>query len=138
MADAGGEDGIRRTLAQYCQFCDDGRFDDFADIFVKDAVFRVMDQTHEGRDQIKAFIEKAMPPERRGRHVCANSVIEVIGDEARVYTDYVFVGRAAEGFAITSVGRYHDRLVKEPDRWRFAERRMVFMGGEPPEAEPQD
>ena len=128
------EDGIRRTLAQYAQFCDDGRFDDFADLFAKDATFRVLDQAHEGRQSIKAFMEKAMPPEKRGRHACFNSVIEVDGDTARAFTDYVFVGRAdGGGFAITSVGRYHDNLVREGDRWRFAERRIVFLGGDAPE-----
>ena len=25
------EDAIRRTIAQYCHFCDDGRFDEWAD-----------------------------------------------------------------------------------------------------------
>jgi uncharacterized protein (TIGR02246 family) len=127
------EEAIRRTLAEYCQFCDDGRFEDFAGLFATDATFHVLDKTHEGRNQIRAFMEKAQPPERRGRHVCSNTVIDVSGDTARVFTDYVFVSRTdGEGFAITSVGRYHDRLVKEHDRWRFAERRIVFLGGEAP------
>ena len=130
------EDGIRRTLAQYCQYCDDGRFDDLADLFAKDAVYRVMDQTHEGREQIKAFMAKAQPPERRGKHVCGGSLIEidVSGEQARAFTDYVFVAPADEGLNVTSVGRYHDRFVKDGDRWLFAERAIVFMGGDPPEA----
>jgi uncharacterized protein (TIGR02246 family) len=128
------EEAIRRTLAEYCQFCDDGRFDDFADLFAADATFHVLDKIHEGRSQIGAFMEKAMPPERRGRHACSNTVIDVDGDTARAFTDYVFVARVdGSGFAITSVGRYHDRLVKEHDRWRFAERRIVFLGGEAPQ-----
>jgi uncharacterized protein (TIGR02246 family) len=127
------EDAIRRTLAEYCQFCDDGRFEDFADLFAENATFHVLDKTHEGRSEISAFMEKAMPPERRGRHACSNTVIDVDGDTARAFTDYLFVSRVdGSSFAITSVGRYHDRLVKEPDRWRFAERRIVFLGGEPP------
>jgi hypothetical protein len=31
---------------------------------------------------------------------------------------------------ITSAGRYHDRLVRNRDRWRFADRRIVFLGDE--------
>jgi len=128
------EEAIRRTLAEYCQFCDDGRFEDFADLFAEDASFHVLDKTHEGRSRISAFMEKAQPPERRGRHVCSNTVIDVDGETARAFTDYVFVTRSdGESFAITSVGRYHDRLVKDHDRWRFAERRIVFLGGEAPE-----
>jgi uncharacterized protein (TIGR02246 family) len=130
------EDAIRRTLAEYCQFCDDGRFDEFADLFATDAVFRVMGKSNEGRGQIKAFMEKAMPPEKRGKHVTTSCVIDVTGDgdEARVFTDYFFVARTDDGYGITSVGRYHDRLVKQKDRWRFAEREIVFMGGDAPTA----
>ena len=129
------EDAIRRTLAEYCQFCDDGRFDELADLFTADATFHVLEKAHQGPSQVRAFMEKAQPPERRGRHVCSNTVIDLDGDTARVFTDYVFVARSdGETFAIISVGRYHDRLVKDHDRWRFAERRIVFLGGQAPAA----
>src|SRR5262249_53092748 len=53
------EEGIRRTLALYCQLCDDGRFDEWADLYTEDAVFRVMGGEHRGPEAIKAFIAKA-------------------------------------------------------------------------------
>jgi len=121
------QEAIRRTLALYCQLCDDGRFDEWADLYTEDATFAVMGRTYEGRAAIQGFIEKGQPPERRGKHVCANSLIDVEGDTARAVTDYVFVARAEGSFAITSSGRYHDRLVRCPDGgWRFADRRIVF------------
>lgn len=138
LAPVTDEEAIRRTIAQYCHFCDDGRFDEWADLFTTDARFTVMGSTHEGRNAVKAFIEQGQPPERRGKHVCFNSVIDVDagGSEARAWTDYVFVSRRGEGgFALanpTSAGRYHDRLVRDQGdgRWRFAERRIVFLGDE--------
>lgn len=150
MAEAGSGgalDGIRRTLALYCQFCDDGRFDEWGQLYTDDAEFRVMGRTYTGRPALQAFIEAGQPPERRGKHVCANSLIDLDADgrTARAVTDFVFVARAAPepspegapraagGFAITSVGRYHDRLVLDAGsgRWRFARREIVFMGDEP-------
>lgn len=122
------EEAIRRTLALYCQFCDDGRFEEWGELFVDDARYRVMGRTHEGRAAIRAFIEKGQPPEKRGKHVCANPFIEVDGDTAQARTDYVFVARGEDGLTITSAGRYHDRFVRDGHRWRFAERRVVFMG----------
>ena len=119
------EDAIRRTIAQYCHFCDDGRFDEWADLYTDDATFTVRGNTYTGRADVKAFIEQGQPPERRGKHLCFNSVIEVDGSTARAWTDYVFIDKQR---AITSAGRYHDRLVRQPDRWRFAERRIVFLG----------
>jgi uncharacterized protein (TIGR02246 family) len=124
---------VLRTLALYCQLCDDGRFDEWAELYTDDAVFIVGGRRHEGRAAIKAFIEAGQPPERRGKHVCANPLVDVDADgtTARASTDYVFVARAADGsLAITSAGRYHDRLVRSADgRWRFAERRIEFIGG---------
>lgn len=119
------EDAIRRTIAQYCQLCDEGRFDEWADLYVEDATFSVMGRTYIGRADVQAFIEQGQPPERRGKHLCFNSVIDIDGDSARVITDYVFIDKQR---VITSAGRYHDRLIRQPDRWRFAERRIVFMG----------
>ena len=51
---------------------------------------------------------------------------EAAPDPASV--DYIFLDRNR---AITSAGRYHDRLVRQSDRWRFAERRIVFLGEAP-------
>ena len=119
------EEAIRRTIAQYAHFCDEGRFDEWADLYIEEATFSVLGETHEGRQTIKAWITKAQPPELRGKHVCCNSVIDVDGDQARAWTDYIFIDQTK---SVTSAGRYHDRFVRQDDRWRFAERRIVFMG----------
>ena len=52
------------------------------------------------------------------------------GATAAVRTDYAFVGRDRQGnLGVTSTGRYVDRLVRSTDdRWRFASRRIVFLG----------
>jgi len=124
-------DAIRNTLALYCQFCDDGRFEDWAQLYAADATFHVMGNVHRGREEIKAFIRAGQPPQLRGKHVAVNSVIEVHGQKATALTDYVFVGRDGDGLVITNAGRYHDRLVKDGQRWLFSERKIVFLGDEP-------
>ena len=121
------EDEIRRTIAQYAHFCDDGRFDEWADLYTEDATFSAIGQTCKGREAIKEWIVKAQPPEARGKHVCINTVIDTEGGEADAWTDFVFI---TQDHATSRIGRYHDRLVKGRDRWRFLERRIVFMGDE--------
>ncbi len=133
------EEGIRRLLAMYSQLCDDGRFDEFAELFTPDAEFRVMGGVHSGRDAIKAFMSATQPAQRRGRHVVTNSVIVVAvdGETANAWTDYLFVsptppdGSATAaptgGFAVTNVGRYHDQFVKHTGAWCFAVREIVFL-----------
>jgi 3-phenylpropionate/cinnamic acid dioxygenase small subunit len=123
-------DGIRDVLARYCQLCDDGRFDEWARLFTDDATFSVMGETRHGPADIQAFIEAGMPPEVRGKHMCANTVIDLdeSGASADAATDFVFVGRVAGKLAITQAGRYLDRLVRVGDGWRFASREIVFLG----------
>lgn len=133
---AEAEAGVRRTIASYGPLCDDGRFAEWADLFTPDARMRVMGRTYQGRDAVRAFIEKGQPPERRGKHLCAAPVIEIddSGRTARAWVDFVFVDRHR---AITSAGRYHDELELGDDgRWRFTLREIVFLGDQPAVAQP--
>lgn len=123
-------------MARYAMLLDDGRFEEWADLFTEDARFHVMGQTQEGRADIQAWITQAQPPQRRGKHVLANSLIEVDGwgGTATAWTDYIFV---AQDGTITSQGRYHDRLQRGGDkRWRFTLREIVFRGDQPQLTDP--
>ncbi|MBC8364676.1 MAG: nuclear transport factor 2 family protein [Actinobacteria bacterium] len=122
-------DAIRTTLARYCQYLDDGRFGDWASLFTEDCEFRVMGRRLVGRDALRGFIEPAQTEDMRGRHLISEPLMEIDGDRARVTTDYAFVGR---DLAVQSSGRYHDVLVCGDDgEWRFREREIVFVGGQP-------
>jgi 3-phenylpropionate/cinnamic acid dioxygenase small subunit len=132
MADAAALDieQIRRVIALYCQLCDDGRFDEWTELYADDAQYTVMGETYVGPEAIKAFIERGQPPELRGKHVCSDSLIDLGADgrTASAATDFIFVGRTDEGLAVTSAGRYLDTFVRDGDRWRFQSRAIVFMG----------
>jgi 3-phenylpropionate/cinnamic acid dioxygenase small subunit len=121
---------IRTVLARYCQLCDDGRFEEWGLLFTDDAVFSVLGRDYIGRDAVVTFIAGAQPPEARGKHLISEPVITVDGDHASVRTDYAFIGRQGARLEVTSTGRYVDRFVRTPDGWRFASRRIVFLGDE--------
>jgi SnoaL-like domain len=129
-------DGIRRTIAQYCQLCDDGRFDEWIDLFTADARFHVMGRTHQGHEAIVGFMRVGQSEDQRGRHATFESVIDLSDDgrTTRTWTDYLFVDKSR---SVTSVGRYHDELVQGDDgRWRFTLREIVFLGRAPELARP--
>lgn len=130
MSTADDLEAIRRVLASYCQFCDDGRFDDWEQLFSEDATFIVMGRTHAGRPAIRAFIEAGQPPERRGKHITANALIELHdgAERATASTDYIFIARTGGGLAVTSAGRYYDELVKVDGTWLITSREIVFLG----------
>jgi len=120
-------DAVARTLARYCQRCDDGDFDGFEELFEAHAVYIVMGTTHQGRDAIRAFIEAAQGPEARGKHLLGQSDVEIDAEAglATAVTDYLFISRALQ---ITSAGRYHDSLRRGPDgEWRFTAREIRFL-----------
>ena len=122
------ETAIRRVLAEYCQFLDDGRFDDWIDLFSEEIVFVVNDERKRGRAELRGFIEPAQQEDARGVHTISAPLIDVDGDAATSFVDFVWFSRAGEPGRI---GRYHDTLVRDPDRWRFASREIVFAGDKP-------
>lgn len=118
---------IARTLARYCQRCDDGDFEAFAELFERSAVLTALGQTHHGRDAIRAFIEASQGPDARGKHLLGQSDVEVDEETGRAtaLTDYVFID---ENHRITAAGRYHDALRRGPDgEWRFTSREIRLL-----------
>ena len=130
MKDLEEEAAIRNLIAAYCHCYDDGRADDFGDLFTDDATFTVKGRVHEGRAQIHEHIGIQKPGVPRGQHVTYNSMITIdeSGETARGWTDFAYLKKTDDGFTINTAGRYYDRLVREPDRWRFQTRVIVLLG----------
>jgi SnoaL-like domain len=119
---------VQRLMADYCRHVDDGRFEDAADLFVADGVFEYGADGHTGRAALIAFLEVSQVPERRGRHSCGFAAVDFDdATTATAVTDFVFLGRADGAWFIKFVGRYHDRLRQDADRWRFVERKVVLV-----------
>jgi 3-phenylpropionate/cinnamic acid dioxygenase small subunit len=122
------EADIRRTLAEYCQLMDDGRWDEWVGVFTDDVVFGVMGQVCRGPEEVRGFVEPNQQEDARGRHLLSEPLITVDGDAATATTDYAFV---AKNMTVMSAGRYYDTLRDDGDRWRIAEREIVFLGDQP-------
>lgn len=122
------EDQVRRTLAGYCQYLDDGDFDRWIDLFTEDARLIFGGRPTEGRPAIRSYMEQVQPPEGRGKHITANILVELDGDTASASTDYLFVRPAAEGLVPVATGRYRDTLVRDGERWRFQQREISLLG----------
>jgi uncharacterized protein (TIGR02246 family) len=123
------EQQIRRTLGEYSQRLDDGRFDEWSDLFADDARLVLMGRVTEGRDAIRNYMMTVQGEGRRGMHVTTNSLIEVDGesDGATATTDYLFVRPTAEGIGVVAAGRYLDQLVRHDGRWRFQVREITLL-----------
>ena len=119
---------VRRAIASYCQTCDDGRFEEFAAVFAKDAVVAFLGKEIVGRDAIREWITAAMPEHKRGKHVTFNVVVDV-QDEARASAtvDFFFLARTPDGPRISTAGRYLDEFAPDDDRWVFTRHEITFL-----------
>ena len=122
------ESAVRRTVAAYCQTCDDGRFDEFAECFAKDAVVAFNDREIVGRDAIREWITAAMPAHKRGRHVTQNVLVDVRDEKhATAAVDFFFLARTPDGPRISTAGRYLDEFGAHDGRWVFTRREITFL-----------
>jgi ketosteroid isomerase-like protein len=120
------EEAIRRTLSEYCQLLDDGRFDEWADIFATDATFVPLGHLVTGRDAIRSWAYETFPDiDGIGRHLTINPIVDVDGESAVAKSDVLMLRPSPDGPRAVLVGEYHDTLVREDGRWRFARREVI-------------
>ncbi|MFM8304232.1 MAG: nuclear transport factor 2 family protein [Actinomycetota bacterium] len=121
-------EAIARVVARYCHLLDDGRWDEFADLWATDAELVLRGEVVRGRDAIRRTIEETQPPERRGRHLAVNLEVDVTGDRATGLCDFMFWARNREGAPVLRfLGRYADALARADGVWRFTRREIEFF-----------
>ncbi len=106
------------------------------DTFTPDGVFEVVDAAtgerlhrQQGRGDLARYVAGAPRSSARRQHVVTNPVIAVDGDEARVDSSWQLLEQDEVGRPVLAAfGRYHDRLVRDADGWRFAERHADIDG----------
>jgi uncharacterized protein (TIGR02246 family) len=124
---------IRELTARYNRCFDDGDPEGFADTFTEDGVMEV-----EGTFRVdgRAGLAEMVRHTPYGVvHVTVDATVAVDGDTAVQDVTLLVLarpGKDAPGGTrskLTNTGRYHDRLVRTPDGWRFAHRTAILDGG---------
>jgi uncharacterized protein (TIGR02246 family) len=129
-------EAIRELYARwaYCDYEKDGR--GWSELFVEDGTYiNPRGVEFAGRAAIEQNLvdrNAARPAEWRVVHIFGPVVIQLHGDTAEAYANYVACARqAADGpWSIGASGRHHARLVRRGGGWLFSEYRIV----NPPEA----
>ena len=120
------EDAIRNTIARFCQCLDSRQFQAWTNTFTPDGVFGRL----QGRAAILEMIlggELALQPDLKRQHAVTNSVIEIHGDTADSTSDLTMYDRVGDGPITVRIGRYYDKLARQPDgSWLFTERRLEW------------
>lgn len=121
------QNAVARTLSEYCRTCDDGKFEEFGQLFDEDAVLMLGRKIIGGRDAIRDAIAANQPPERRGCHLTSNTVIAIDGISAHAESDFVFFQLGANNIpSPASMGRYIDELKLRNGMWLFSQRHIQF------------
>lgn len=120
-SDADAHTAINDLLARYCVLLDREDVDAVAELFAEDAQFHVFGHTYEGPAGVRHVLRGAP----RGLHVAGPPVIDVGPGRATVAQNLVYADATTHALRLVM---YDDVLVETPAGWRFAERRIRFLG----------
>jgi len=126
-------EAIRDLVNRYNSTADSGRFDETVDLFAPDAVMETLDETHDGRDAIRAMFEGvkgsfatfAGDATRYMRHFTWTLQIDVVSAttaRSRCYYQ-VLMPQGLDHW-----GRYIDEFAVDDGRWVFSRRRVTVDG----------
>lgn len=119
---------IRELLSEYCFNMDDGDFAGVASLFTEDGEWVARYERAAGRPDIAALLLRINPDKATGpfrKHIVANSVVRVNGDEATSRASYLVLMAIGGRPAPIIVGTYADRLVRTGEGWRIARRELI-------------
>lgn len=132
---------IRRTIIQYSHLMDSCRFEEWRDLFTEHAEFWSIPGHHlPGGHEIskiigrEAIVKAVREVERRMAeaggviHFSASPIVNVDGETANAWWDFIVVHAKPEGTTLPFCGRYYAEFVKEGGRWRFRKRVAVRPG----------
>ena len=120
-------EGIRKTLAQYTDAGDNGRYEDLIGCYAEDGVFEIAIGIWRGRADIEAALRRMRSIRDADgallqRHHLGTCHIELDGeDRAQSVTYFTVVSHCG----LDHAGRYLDRWVLRDGRWQFAHRQVV-------------
>lgn len=118
---------LQQLRARYCQFLDEGRWSDLAELFTPEGAFVGLSEAR-GRDELlKFFPQLQQGPLTSWWHFSSNETLEVDGDIATGQT-WLLQPCVVDGQAHLAAGRYIDRMVRvSGGGWLFEERRVRFF-----------
>lgn len=123
--------GIEAALRNYAYGLDERRWEAWDLAFTDDAIidFTPMGGKRETPAEMRARLGKPDPAWLFAQHPLVNTVIELDGDEATAYSDYLVEtgrhgGEEGEIVRTSGGGSYVDRLRRTENGWRISERRI--------------
>ncbi len=115
---------LTELLARYAWAFDTRDGEAYAALFTEDGMLQGPRTTIAGRDALRDWA--ANYDLTISRHISSNVVIEGDATQATVKSYLMSWTIDEDGIKPPLLGSYHDSVVKEPDGWRIAHRRLVI------------
>jgi 3-phenylpropionate/cinnamic acid dioxygenase small subunit len=130
--------------ARYVEAIDEGRFEEWPDFFLEDALYRITtaENSEQGlplsmiyatsramlRDRVRALREANVYEAQRYRHILGPARIEPMDDGSMRASSSFMVARIMHTGDTTlfATGRYRDRVVRAGETARFAEKTVIL------------
>jgi hypothetical protein len=118
---------LQQLRARYCQYLDDGRWEELVDLFTDDGEFVGLSAARGHSELLEFFPRLQQGSLTSWWHFSANETLELDGDRATGET-WLLQPCVVGGQAQVAAGRYTDRMVRyEESSWRFEQRRVTFF-----------
>jgi SnoaL-like domain len=114
------EEAIRSLMGRYAHLVDDGRFDEWGDLFLDDAQLDVAGNVFDGRNAVVDYVRGSYGNGGL-THLFSVPDIVVEGDEARACADFLLVQNDGKP---VGAGRVDDVWMRTAGRWRLGRRRI--------------
>jgi DNA-binding Lrp family transcriptional regulator len=118
---------IQQLRARYCQYLDDGHWEELTTLFTIDGAFIGL-STARGREEMLDFFPRLNATSVTSWwHFSSNETVEITGHEATGAT-WLLQPCVVDGEAQRAAGRYEDKMVKnDAGTWLFTERKVSFF-----------
>ena len=125
------ESTVRNLIARFAQATDLGTVEAYGACLTEDASITIGGKTSAGgrAEMVRGMSERRASgmfgPGSGTLHVTGGSVIEVLGDDARSSTPFLFLTTRSGATEVVGAGRYSDTLRRTADGWRIAARVVI-------------
>lgn len=118
---------VIETVIRYATALDARDFSLLEEVFTADVTCDFGAGPVGGRDAVRGMLEEMLGGGGTSQHLLGNHVVEIEGDEARCVTQvraFSAGAGSAAGQTYELFGEYRDELVRGPEGWRIARRKM--------------
>ena len=115
---------IHELVNRYAYYLDKANVESCFELFTNDATLELRIGKAQGKEEIYILLNKILNFTKGKRHFISNIICDIQDNTANSYS-YLLVVDASDSTKVIMTGVYEDELVKENEKWKIKNRRVV-------------